>query len=105
MEEACGPAEDRYRLPKGTYRELTVKFRLTEFVKERFTARRELREDPRRYLPGDKAEAARLEHADEQARVKAADLADHEVAVAGRLWCRHGRYRTAPTGTPPRRAG
>jgi hypothetical protein len=80
--ESRGPAEDRYQLPEGTYRELIVKDRMTKFLKERLTTMlQELREDPRRYLPEDKAEEARLQHADEQARVNAA--ADHEVA-AGR---------------------
>ena len=37
----------------------------------------------RRHLPEDEAEVARLQHADEQARVKAAELADQEVS-AGR---------------------
>jgi len=72
--ESHGPAEDRYQLPEGTYRELIVKDRMTKFVKERLTTMRklqELREDPR------------LQRVDEQARVKAAELADHEVA-AGR---------------------
>jgi hypothetical protein len=73
MGEARGPAEARYQLPEGTYRELIVTDRMTKFLKERLREQmRELREDPRRYLPEDKAEAA---------RVKAA--ADHEVA-AGR---------------------
>jgi hypothetical protein len=72
--ESHGPAEDRYQLPEGTYRELIVKDRMTKFVKERLTTMRklqELREDPQ------------LQRVDEQARVKAAELADHEVA-AGR---------------------
>jgi hypothetical protein len=72
--ESRGPAEDRFQLPEGTYRELIVKDRTTKFLKEQM---RELREDPRRYLHEDKG----LQHADEQARVKAA--ADQEVA-AGR---------------------
>jgi hypothetical protein len=78
MGEARGPAEDRYQLPEGTYRELIVKDRTTKFLKEQM---RELREDPRRYRAEDKAEEARRHHADETARVKAA--ADQEVA-AGR---------------------
>ena len=78
MGEAHGPAEDRYQLPEGTYRELIVKDRTTKFLKERLTTlRQELREDPRPYLHEDKG----LPHAEEQARVKAA--ADQEVA-AGR---------------------
>jgi hypothetical protein len=45
---------------------------------------RELREDPRSYhLPEGKAEEAHEHHADETAQVKAAELADREVA-AGR---------------------
>jgi hypothetical protein len=69
MGEARDPAEERYRLPEGTYRELIVKLRLTMLVKKRLTAMR----DPNK---------ARLQqHTDEQARVKAA--ADREVA-AGR---------------------
>jgi hypothetical protein len=74
MAESRGPAEARYQLPEGTYRELIVKDRTTKFLKKRLTAMRkldELGEDPRR-LPED---------ADEQARVKAA--AEDEVA-AGR---------------------
>jgi hypothetical protein len=78
MGEARGPAEDRYQLPEGTYRELIVKDRTTKFLKEQV---RELREDPRRYRAEDKAEEARRHHADEAAWVKAA--ADQEVA-AGR---------------------
>jgi hypothetical protein len=65
--ESRGPAEVGYQLPEGTYRELIVKERLTKFVKERFTTMRELRElreDPRRYLPDDKAEVSRLQHAE-----------------------------------------
>jgi hypothetical protein len=78
MEESRGPAEARYQLPEGTYRELIVKARTTKFLKERLTTlRQELREGPRPYMHEDKG----LQHADEQARVKAA--ADHEVA-AGR---------------------
>jgi hypothetical protein len=76
--EARGPAEDRYQLPEGTYRELIIKDRTTKFLKDQM---RELREDPRRYPAEDKAEKARRHHADETARVKAA--ADQEVA-AGR---------------------
>jgi hypothetical protein len=80
--ESHSPAEDRYQLPKGTYRELIVKDRVTKFLKKRLREQmRERREDPRRYLPEDKAEEARLQHADGQARVKAA--ADQAVA-AGR---------------------
>ncbi len=79
MAEARGPAEDRYQLPEGTYRELIVKDRMTKFLKKRHTTLRKLQE--LRDLPEDKAEEARLQHADVQARVKAA--ADHEVA-AGR---------------------
>ena len=79
MGEARGPAEGRYQLPEGTYRELIVKDRTTKFLKEQM---RELRVDPRSYhLPEGKADEARLHHADETARVKAA--ADQEVA-AGR---------------------
>ena len=80
-----GPAEDRFQLPEGTYRELIVKDRMTKFLKERLREHmREEREDPRRYhLPEDKAEVARHQHTYEQARVKAAGLADQEVA-AGR---------------------
>jgi hypothetical protein len=78
MGEARGPAEDRYQLPAGTYRELIVKDRTTKFLKEQM---RELREDPQGYRAEDKADEARRHHADETARVKAA--ADQEVA-AGR---------------------
>lgn len=82
MAESRGPAEARYQLPEGTYRELIVKDRTSKFLKKRLTTMLyELRKDPRRYLPDDKVEEARLQHADEQARVKAA--ADHEAA-AGR---------------------
>jgi hypothetical protein len=82
MAESRGPAEDRYQLPEGTYRELIVKDRMTKFLKERLTTMRKLEElQELRQLPEDKAEEARRQHADEQARVKAA--ADHEVA-AGR---------------------
>ena len=78
MAESHGPAEDRYQLPEGTYRELIVKYRMTKFLKKRLRERlRERREDPRPYLH----EAKGFQHADEQARVKAA--ADQEVA-AGR---------------------
>lgn len=86
MAESRGPAEAGYQLPEGTYRELIVKDRMTKFLKEQQTTIRKLhalREDPRRHLPEDKAEVARLQHAYEQARAKAAELADHEVA-AGR---------------------
>ena len=79
MAESRGPAEDRFQLPEGTYRELIVKARMTKFLKKRLTTLRKLQE--LRDLPEDKAEEARLQHAEEQARVKAA--ADHEVA-AGR---------------------
>ena len=78
MGEARGPAEDRYQLPEGTYRELIFKDRMTKFLKQQM---RELREDPRQYRAEDKAEGSRRHHADETARVKAA--ADQEVA-AGR---------------------
>jgi len=83
--ESRGPAEDRYQLPEGTYSELIVKARMTKFLKERLREHmRDEREDPRRYhLPEDKAEVARHQHTYEQARVKAAELADQEVA-AGR---------------------
>jgi hypothetical protein len=78
LAESRGPAEARYQLPEGTYRELIVKHRMTKFLKKRLRDHmRELREDPRPYLHEDKG----LQHADEQARVKAA--ADQEVA-AGR---------------------
>jgi hypothetical protein len=77
--EARGPAEDRYQLPEGTYRELIVKDRMTKFLKKRRTTLRKLRD--LRDLHGDKADEARLQHAEEQERVKAA--ADQEVA-AGR---------------------
>lgn len=87
MAESRGPAEARYQLPEGTYRELIVKDRMTKFLKERLTTTmrklKELREDARRHLPANEVEEARLQHADEQARVKAAELADQEVA-AGR---------------------
>ena len=73
MGEARGPAENRYQLPEGTYRELIVKDWTTKFLKERLTTLRQ--ELP--YLHEDKG----LQHAEEQARVKAA--ADQEVA-AGR---------------------
>ena len=43
MAESRGPAEGRYQLPEGTYRELIVKDRTTKFLKEQM---RELREDP-----------------------------------------------------------
>ena len=76
MGEARGPAEDRYQLPEGTYRELIVKDRMTKFLEKRHTTLRRLRD-----LHGDKADEARLEHAEEQERIKAA--ADQEVA-AGR---------------------
>ena len=76
MGEARGPAEDRYQLPEGTYSELIVKDRMTKFLEKRHTTLRRLRD-----LHGDKADEARLEHAEEQERVKAA--ADQEVA-AGR---------------------
>jgi len=67
--ESHGPAEDRYQLPEGTYRELIVKYRMTKFLKKRLRERlRERREDPRPYLH----EAKGFQHADEQARVKAA---------------------------------
>jgi hypothetical protein len=76
--ESRGPAEDRFQLPEGTYRELIVKDRMTKFLKKRQREQmRELREDPRPYLHEDKG----LQHADEQSRQKAA--ADQEVA-AGR---------------------
>jgi hypothetical protein len=75
MGEARGPAEDRYQLPEGTYRELIFKDRMTKFLKQQM---RELREDPRQYRADDKVEGARRHHADETARVKAA--ADQEVA-------------------------
>ena len=78
MAESRGPAEDRFQLPEGTYRELILKDRTTKFLKEQM---RELREDPQGYGAEDKAEEARRHHADEAARVKAA--ADQEVA-AGR---------------------
>jgi hypothetical protein len=87
MGEVRGPAEARYQLPEGTYRELIVKDRMTKFLKERLPRDlrelKERREDARRHLPEDEAEEARLQHANEQARVKAAELADQEVA-AGR---------------------
>jgi hypothetical protein len=79
MSQARGPAEDRYQLPEGTYRELIVKDRMTKFLKKRRTTLRKLRD--LRDLHGDKADEARLQHAEEQERVKAA--ADQEVA-AGR---------------------
>lgn len=84
MAESRGPAEARYQLPEGTYRELINKKWTMPFLKKRLAAMRrqhEQGENPRRHLPDDKAEEARLHHADEQAQVKAA--ADHEVA-AGR---------------------
>jgi hypothetical protein len=85
LAESRSPAEARYQLPEGTYRELIVKDRMTKFLKERLPRdlrkQQERREDARRHLPEDEAEEARLHHADEPARVKAA--ADHEVA-AGR---------------------
>ena len=84
MAESRGPAGARYQLPEGTYRELINKKWVMPFLKKRLAAMRrqyELGEDPRRYLPEDQVEEARLQHADEQARVKAA--ADQEVA-AGR---------------------
>jgi hypothetical protein len=83
---------------------------MTKFLKERLTAMmRERRDDPRRYLPEDNAEVARPQHADEQARVKAA--ADDEVA-AGRpivvlAWqvqvtrCAHGLTAAASWLTTP----
>jgi hypothetical protein len=75
--DSRGPAEDRYQLPEGTYRELIVKDRTTNWLKEQM---RELREDdPRRYRAEDKAEEARRDHADETALVKAA--AEQEVAA------------------------
>ena len=74
MAESRGPTEDRYQLPEGTYRELIVKDRTTKFLKKRLTTLRKLRD-----LHGDKAEEARLQHAEEQARVMAA--ADQEVAA------------------------
>lgn len=76
MAESRGPAEARYQLPEGTYRELIVKDRMTKFLNKRRATLRKLRD-----LHGDKADEARLQHAEEQERVKAA--ADHEVA-AGR---------------------
>jgi hypothetical protein len=79
MDEVRDPAEGRYQLPEGTYRELIVKDRTTKFLKEQM---RELREDPRSYhLLEGKAGEAWGHHVDETARVKAA--ADQEVA-AGR---------------------
>ena len=76
MGEERGPAEERYQLPEGTYRELIFKQRTTKFLKERLTTlRQELREGPRPYLHEDKG----LQHAEEQARVKA--VADREVAA------------------------
>lgn len=72
MAESRGPAEARYQLPEGTYRELIVKDRTTKFLKKRLTSMRklyELGEDPRR----------RPEDDDELARVKAA--AQDEVAA------------------------
>jgi hypothetical protein len=81
--ESHSPAEDRYQLPKGTYRELIVKDRVTKFLKKRLREQmRERREDPRRYLPEDKAEEARLQHADGQARVKAAAAGRPIVVLA-----------------------
>jgi hypothetical protein len=74
--ESRGRAEARYQLPEGTYRELIVKDRMTKFLNKRRTTLRKLRD-----LYGDKADEARLQHAEEQERVNAA--ADHEVA-AGR---------------------
>lgn len=76
MARSHGPAEARYQLPEGTYRELIVKDRMTKFLKKRLTTLQEVRD-----LPEDRAEEARRQHADEQARVKAA--ADQEV-TAGR---------------------
>jgi hypothetical protein len=101
--ESRGPAEAGYQLPESTYRELIVKDRMTKFLKEQLTTMRKLhalREDPRRHLPEDKAEVARLQHAYERARVKAAELADREVA-AGRpivvqAWRLTGRARSDP---------
>jgi hypothetical protein len=49
--EARRPAEDRYQLPEGTYRELIVKDRTTKFFKERLTTlRQEWREGPRLHM-------------------------------------------------------
>jgi hypothetical protein len=73
--ESRGPAEARCQLPEGTYRELINKKWTMPFLKKRLAAMRkqyELGEDPRRHLPEDEAEEARPQHADEQARVKAA---------------------------------
>jgi hypothetical protein len=84
MAESRGPAVARYQLPEGTYRELINKKWVMPFLKKRLAAMREqyeLGEDPRPYLSEDQVEEARLQHSDEQARVKAA--ADDEVA-AGR---------------------
>ena len=39
MGESRGPAEGRYQLPEGTYRELIVKDRMTKFLKELKAAR------------------------------------------------------------------
>lgn len=39
MAESRGPAEARYQLPEGTYRELIVKDRMTKFLKERHLTR------------------------------------------------------------------
>lgn len=38
MDESRGPAEARYQLPEGTYRELIVKDRTTKFLKKQLTA-------------------------------------------------------------------
>jgi phage tail sheath protein FI len=80
MGEACGPAEASYQLPEGTFRELIAKDRMTKFLKKRLTTLRKLEQLLElRGLPEEKADEVRLQHADEQARVKAA--ADREVAA------------------------
>jgi hypothetical protein len=44
MAESRGPAEARYQLPGGTYRELIVKKWVMPFLKKRLTAMRKLYE-------------------------------------------------------------
>jgi|SRR6202044_1204464 hypothetical protein len=100
MGEARGPAEGRYQLSEGTYRELIVKDRTTKFLKAQM---RKLREDPRSYhLPEGKAEEARRHHADEAAWVKAA--ADQEVA-AGKADCGAGMAGAGNALRPQARRG
>ena len=76
MAASRGPAEHRYQLPDGTYRELIVKPQTTKSLKKQLAAMQKLNklgEDPTR-LPDD---------ADEQARVKAA--AEDEVAAGKQI--------------------